>query len=312
MFLMLYMKKIHVLDRGEMEVSINKFKVLVKVVELGSLTKAADALGFTQSGVSHMINSLEDEFNLTLLNRSRSGVSLTTNGEKVLRTIREILRWNEHLEQEVAAIHGLEIGTIRIGTFTSVSVHWLPGIIKDFQLEYPNIEIHLVEGDYREIEDWLSEGKIDCGFLSMPAGDTFEVIPLQRDQLLVLLPMDHPLSSRSKLSLSEIADESFILLSKGSDDDVNRVLSQAGIKPKIKFSVGDDYAIMAMVEKGLGISILPELVLRGQQRNIRLIELEEPCYRYLGIAVNAKENLSPAAKRFLDYVQRYPNLKEQG
>ena len=291
--------------RGIDVMSINKYKVFVKVVELGSLTKAAEVMGFTQSGVSHMINSLEDEFNITLLNRSRSGVSLTSNGEKILKTIREILRWNEHLEQEVAAIHGLEIGTIRIGTFTSVSVHWLPGIIQDFQRDYPHIEIDLVEGDYRDIEEWLSEGKIDCGFLSLPTWDTFDIIPLHRDQMLVLLPMDHALSKESTVSLSQLEDESFIMLSKGSDDDVNRVLEHASFKPKIKYTVGDDYAIMAMVERGLGISILPGLVLGGQQRNIRLVELEEPFYRSLGIAVSSKEELSPAAKRFITYVQNY-------
>ncbi|WP_327196544.1 LysR family transcriptional regulator [Paenibacillus vortex] len=82
---------------------MNKFKVLMKVVELGSLTKAAEAMGFTQSGVSHMINSLEDEFGFTLLIRSRSGTKLTTNGEEIVKTIREILKWNEHLDQKVAS-----------------------------------------------------------------------------------------------------------------------------------------------------------------------------------------------------------------
>ena len=132
---------------------MNKFKVLLKVVELGSLTKAAEVMGFTQSGVSHMINSLEDEFGFSLLIRNRSGAKLTTNGEEIVKTIREILKWNEHLEQQVASIHGIELGTIHIGTFTSVGVHWLPGIIQDFQRDYPHIEIRLVEGDYREIED---------------------------------------------------------------------------------------------------------------------------------------------------------------
>lgn len=290
--------------------SINKYKVLMKVVELGSLTKAADVLGFTQSGVSHAINSLEEEFGFMLVNRSRSGVILTTNGERIFKTLREVLKWNEHLEQEVALIQGIELGTIHIGTFTSVAVHWLPGIIKDFQLEYPNIEFNLVEGDYRQIEDWIHEGKIDCGFLSLPTWDSFDVIPLQRDQMLVLLPADHHLSTQSAVKLSQIAKEPFIMPSKGSDDDVNRVLSKASIQPNMKYRVGDDYAIMAMVEKGLGISIRPELVLRGQTRNIRLLPLEEPFYRTLGIAVSSMKHVSPAAKRFLNYVRSYPNLGE--
>jgi DNA-binding transcriptional LysR family regulator len=284
--------------------SINKYKILIKVVELGSLTKAADFMGFTQSAVSHTINSLEDEFGFLLLTRSRSGVKLTVNGEQMVKTIREVLKWNEHLEQEVASIHGLEIGTIHIGTFTSVSVHWLPGILKDFQQDYPNIDFKIKEGNYRQMEDWIAEGKIDCGFLSLPTRDMFDVIPLQKDQMLVVLPTDHPLSSESVLTLSQIEKEPFIMPSKGSDDDINRVLEKASIKPDIKFKVGDDYAIMAMVEKGLGISILPELVLRGQQRNIRIVELEEPSYRSLGIAVNSLKHVSPAVRRFLDYVQK--------
>lgn len=288
--------------------SINKFKVLLKVVELGSLTKAAEVMGFTQSGVSHMINSLEDEFGFSLLIRNRSGAKLTTNGEEILKTIREILKWNEHLEQQVASIHGIELGTIHIGTFTSVGVHWLPGIIQDFQRDYPHIEIRLVEGDYREIEDWIAEGKIDCGFLSLPTSDIFDAILLHQDPMLVLLPMEHPLSSEDSITLSQIENEPFIMPSQGSDYDVNRMLEKARIKPDIKYTLGDDYAIMAMVEKGLGISILPELVLRGQQRNIRLIELKEKSFRSLGIAVNSMREISPATKRFLNYVTSYPKL----
>ena len=288
--------------------SINKFKVLVKVVELGSLTKAAEVMGFTQSGVSHMINSLEDEFGFSLLIRNRSGAKLTTNGEEIVKTMREILKWNEHLEQQVASIHGIELGTIHIGTFTSVGVHWLPGIIQDFRRDYPHIEIRLVEGDYREIEDWIAEGKIDCGFLSLPTWDTFDAIPLHQDPMLVLLPMEHPLSSEDSIALAQIENEPFIMPSKGSDYDVNRVLEKAPNKPDIKYTLGDDYAIMAMVEKGLGISILPELVLRGQRRNIRLIELKEKSFRSLGIAVSSLREVSPATKRFLNYVKSYPKL----
>lgn len=288
--------------------SMNKFKVLLKVVEHGSLTKAAEVMGFTQSGVSHMINSLEDEFGFSLLIRNRSGAKLTTNGEEIVKTIREILKWNEHLEQQVASIHGIELGTIHIGTFTSVGVHWLPGIIQDFQRDYPHIEIRLVEGDYREIEDWIAEGKIDCGFLSLPTWDIFDAIPLHQDPMLVLLPREHPLSSEDSITLAKIENEPFIMPSKGSDYDVNRVLEKARTKPDIKYTLGDDYAIMAMVEKGLGISILPELVLRGQQRNIRLIELEEKSFRSLGIAVSSLREVSPATKRFLNYVKSYPKL----
>lgn len=174
--------------------SLIKYEVFLKVVELGSLTKAAEALGFTQSGISHTISSLEQEFGFPLLVRSRSGVKLTVNGEQVLQPIREILNWNEQLKQQVTDIHGLETGTITIGTFTSVSVHWLPDIIKQFREEYPYIEFKLMEGGYLEIEQWIEAGVVDCGFLSLPTRERFEVIPLKQDRMLAILPLGHPLS----------------------------------------------------------------------------------------------------------------------
>lgn len=191
--------------------SIIKYEVFLKVVELGSLTKAAEVLGFTQSGISHTISSLENEFGFPLLVRNRSGVKLTVNGEQVLQPIREILNWNEQLKQQVADIHGLETGTITIGTFTSVSVHWLPGMIKQFRKEYPYIEFKLMEGGYLEIEQWIEAGVVDCGFLSLPTREKFEVFPLKQDRMLAILPLDHPLSKAPYMPLAQIAYEDFII-----------------------------------------------------------------------------------------------------
>lgn len=285
--------------------NISKYKVLSNVVKYGSLTKAAEVMGYTQSGVSHILNSLEEELGFLLVVRGRSGIKLTKNGEQLMKTIREILKWNEHLEQEVAAIHGIEIGRINIGTFTSVSVHWLPKIIKCFQQDFPVIEINLVPGDYRQIEDWLINGDVDCGFVSLPTVGKLDVIPLHQDRMLITLPPEHPLRSHSTITLQEIMHEPFIMPRKGSDDDINRVLTAASIKPDVKFIAGDDHAIMAMVEMGLGISILPELVLRGHQRNIHTKGIVEPIYRTLGIAVGSMENTSPATLKFLTYIQNH-------
>ncbi|GGF68568.1 LysR family transcriptional regulator [Paenibacillus albidus] len=285
--------------------SIHKYEVFVKVVELGSLTKAAELLGFTQSGISHTLSALEAEFGFTLLIRNRSGVKLTMNGEQVLRPIREILQWNEQLKQEVAAIHGLEVGTLTVGTFTSVSVHWLPDMIKQFRREYPYIEFKLMEGGYLEIEQWIEAGVVDCGFLSLPTREKFEVIPLKKDRMLAIVAKEHPISSAPYFPLPQIAHEDFIIPKTGSDYDVRRVLEKAGIVPNIKFSAGDDYAIMAMVEKGLGMSILPELVLKRQNYNITMLELEERSFRSLGIAVNSIKHASPATRRFLKHVEQW-------
>ncbi|AIQ18135.1 LysR family transcriptional regulator [Paenibacillus sp. FSL H7-0357] len=283
--------------------SITKYEVFLKVVELGSLTKAADVLGFTQSGISHTISSLEMEFGFSLLVRNRSGVKLTVNGEQVVQPIREILKWNEQLKQQVADIHGLETGTITIGTFTSVSVHWLPGMIKEFRKEYPYIEFKLMEGGYLEIEQWIEAGVVDCGFISLPTRDKFEVFPLKQDRMLAILSQDHPLSKAPYMPLAQMAYEDFIIQKAGSDYDARRVFERAGIQPNIKFTAGDDYAIIAMVENGLGISVLPEMVISRQNHNVAMLELEERSFRSLGIAVHSMKYASPATRRFLKHVQ---------
>ncbi|CAH1191341.1 HTH-type transcriptional activator CmpR [Paenibacillus auburnensis] len=285
--------------------SLNKYEVFLKVVELGSLTKAAEILDFTQSGISHTISSLEMEFGFSLLLRNRSGVKLTVNGEQVVPAMREILKWNEQLKQQVADIHGLETGTITIGTFTSVSVHWLPGMIKEFRREYPYIEFKLMEGGYLEIEQWIESGVIDCGFISLPTREKFEVFPLKKDRMLAILSKDHPLSQAPYMPLAQIAHEDFIIQKSGSDYDARRVLDKAGIHPNIKFTAGDDSAIIAMVENGLGISILPEMVITRQNHNVAMLELEERSFRSLGIAVNSLKHASPAARRFLAHVQAW-------
>ena len=108
---------------------------------------------YTQSGVSHIINSLEEELGFTLLLRNRGGVRLTDDGQRVLPAIRNIVNSSEQLQQIISSIHGLNSGVVRIGTFSSVSVHWLPGMIKEFQNEFPQIEIRLWAGDYHDVEN---------------------------------------------------------------------------------------------------------------------------------------------------------------
>lgn len=283
--------------------SISKYQVFCAIVDHGSLTKAAEILKLTQSGVSHAISSLESEFGFSLLTRDRSGVSLTSNGERVLKIIREILLWQERMNQEISAINGLETGTVRIGTFTSVSSQWLPGIIKKFQTLYPAIEIKLLEGYYDDIEEWISRGTVDFGFVSLPTTKAFEFIALKKDKMLCILPEDHPLGGQAHITFDQMKEEAFIMPKWGSDDDVRRILNRSRVKLQIKYEVAEDQAIVAMVQNGLGISILPEMVLYRLSQDIRTLPLEQPHYRTIGIAANALNHISPASKKFIEYVK---------
>ena len=290
--------------------SISKFETLAKVCELGSLTKAAEALGCTQSAVSHTINSLEEQFGFAILTRSRAGVNLTDDGQRIMPSVRGMLNYYEQLNQTVSAIRGLDFGTVRIGAFTSVAVHWLPGVIKEFQQDYPNVDIKLLNGDYHDVEKWLTEGSVDLGFVNLPANLHCECIALMEDRLLAILPPDHKFASYPKFPLVECETEAFITLLETSNHDANKALSAAGIKPNIKFSTKDDYAIIAMVEQGLGISIMPELLLRGRHDNVAVKELVPPSKRTIGLAIGETSSQSPATRKFADYIIRWVKEKK--
>lgn len=284
---------------------ISKYEALAKVVELGSLTKAAEALGCTQSAVSHAISNLESEFGFAILKRSRAGVRLTSEGERIMPPVRGMLNYAEQLKQTVSAIRGLDFGTVRIGAFTSVAVHWLPSVIKEFQNDYPNVDIKLLNGDYHDVEQWIIEGSVDLGFVNVPADLGCECVPLMEDRLLAILPRDHKFASYPKFPLVECETEAFITLLETSNHDANKALSAAGIKPNIRFSTKDDYAIIAMVEQGLGISIMPELLLKGRHDDVVIRELVPPSKRTIGLAIPETSKASPATRRFADYIVKW-------
>ena len=282
--------------------SIQKYQVFLHVTEAGSVSRAAEDMGLTQSAVSHALSSLESEFGLRLLTRSRSGVRLSPEGKRILPAVRDILSAEERLRETVSSLHGLSTGTIRVASFTSVAVHWLPSMLKAFQAQYPQIRVKLLNGDYHDVEQWLEEGSVDLGFVSLPTRAPGKVTPLMEDRLLVILPRDHPLASLPNFPIGYARQEPFISLLESSDHDLRRALDAEGIRPHIRFITKDDYAIIAMVEQGLGIAIMPELLLRGRTDNIATLELKPQASRTIALAVTDQGQQSPAAKMFADFV----------
>ena len=159
-----------------MDMNIQKYMAFVKTVEYGSFTKAAKILNYSQSGISRMINDLEKEWKVVLSERGKAGVKLTSDGMKLLPYARNVCMEYEKLQMEVDGLNGLQSRIIRIGTFSSVATHWLPNIIKEFQKAYPGIDYELLLGDYTEIEEWISEGRVDYGFLRLPTCSDFETV----------------------------------------------------------------------------------------------------------------------------------------
>ena len=285
-----------------MDGSIQKYLAFVKTVECGSFTRAAGVLNYSQSGISRMIGDLEREWQVTLLERGKSGVRLTSEGTRLLPYAKRVCSEYEKLQAEVDEINGLKSGLIRIGTFSSVATHWLPNIIREFQKEYPGIDYELILGDYTEIETWIEEGRVDCGFLRLPARKELESVFLEHDRLLVVLPEGHPLAALEKIPVSALCGEPFMLLEKGAKAEVSEIFERNGFTPRVHFTTWDDYAIMSMVESGLGVSILPELILKRIPYRVVARELEIPAYRNIGLAWKEKKGTSPMLKRFMEYL----------
>ena len=250
-----------------------------------------------------MIADLEKEWNVTLLERSVGGVRLTSDGTKLLPYAKNVVAEYEKLQMEVDELNGLQSGLIRIGTFSSVATHWLPNIIKAFQKDYPDIDYELLLGDYTEIEEWIAEGRVDCGFLRLPANSDFDTIFLERDRLLAVISENHPLAGCERFPVKALCGEPFMLLEKGAKAEISEVFEKNGLTPNVKFTTWDDYAVMSMVESGLGISILPKLILKRIPYRIAAKELDVPAYRDIGLALKNRKTASLAVKRFIEYLE---------
>lgn len=285
-----------------MENPLLKYLAFVRTVERGSFTKAAEDLHYAQSSVSKMIADLESEWGMTLLERSKSGVCLTSAGEQLLPYLRKALCGYDELEGQILRMQGLETGTVRIGTFSSVAINWLPNIFSKLRRDYPGIGYEMLLGDYDEVERWIADGRVDCGFLRLPTEGKFDTIPLTQDEYKVILPVGHHLAEKETIGINDLNNQPFLLLEHGGKTEVTELLNACHVTPDIRFTTWEDFAIMAMAEKGLGIGILPDLILRRVPYRIEIRSLAEPYYRSVGLAMKDSDHLTPAVRKFIEYL----------
>lgn len=290
--------------------NIRKYEAFVRAVELGSLSKAAEELEYTQSGISHMMQSLEDEVGFPLMVRTSAGILPNTEGEMLLPVIRQLLRTNEALEQNIAKIKGADIGRIRIAAYPSVATYWLPRVIAGFQKDYPNVEIQITEGGADIIEGVMARREADLCLYAGGEGHDFEWLPLRHDRMLALVPPGHPLAEGAVVPLSALSSEPFIMPMPGYDGEVHNILEKLAHRPRILFSACSDYAIISMVAEGLGVSILSELLLRNYPNGAVALPMDPPQSRTLGMGVPQVKAASPVTRNFMRYIQAY--VKQEG
>ncbi|MDD3222898.1 MAG: LysR family transcriptional regulator [Clostridia bacterium] len=282
---------------------MKRYLALQKIIELGSFSKAAEALGYTQSAMSQMMHSLEKELSIAILKRSRMGIELTIEGAELYPYIKQTINHYQIMQEKANDICGLESGVVRMGTIASISAHWLPILIKEFQAQYPKVEFVIHQGDYTMISEWVRTGAVDFGFLNPAAVSGLKTEVIKDGEMLAVLPENHQLAELEAIPLSAMMDEPFILLEEGHYYEPLKAFHRLGLSPNIKYTIHDDYAIMTMVEAGLGVSILAELILHRTNYKIVTRPTIPPVKRTIAIAYKEKDSLPMASRRFIEHLK---------
>ena len=282
----------------------SRYRAFAVAAETGSFSRAAEALNYSPSGVSQLINALEADLGISLLHRTSRGVSLSPAGETLLPAIRALLQQEERVFQLSSELNGLITGELNIASYSSVSFRWLPRVIKAFQQDYPNIKLHLMEGISQEVLQWLGESKADIGFLSSVRDCSYEWIPLSDDPMIAVLPRDHPYANADAYPLAECENERFIMPALGKDSDVVDLLNRFHLNPTIIYSTLESFSAFAMIGNGIGMTIPTRLITEGFQADVVKLPLDPPQHIHFGIMIPDKDALSPAARRFVEYAKK--------
>ena len=323
-----------------MRTRISRYAIFLRVVESESFTRAAQQMGYSQSAVSQAVKALEGELGCTLLERRKGEAALTKDGRQYLPYLRAIALDEEALLARQREMEGLENATVTIGTFTSVSRNLLPPLMQEFRTRYPDVRFVLRQGEYTSIADWLHSGACDLGFTNQTSASAagLEVVPLFRDQMMAVLPESHPLAegdargpvadvpviasakarttgasgmagtvraaagTADAVTLAQLTDQTLIQLDEGEQSVAMDAFSHAGLHPQVSYDVTDDYSILAMVRRGLGVSILYELMLSGFGQGVVVRPIAERPERTISIACKRSETLPIAARRFSQFI----------
>jgi DNA-binding transcriptional LysR family regulator len=280
--------------------NVPQLRALREVARVGSVTGAADALGVTQSAVSHALASLESELGLRLVIRDRAGCSLTQIGERLVRHAGEALRHIELLAGEAAAAAGRLSGRLLVGTLPSVRDLLAP-LARSFGQRHPLVEVVLLEGTDTEIEQWLGDRTIEAGVVTRPSAG-LTTVPLISDSFVAVLPAGHPLAAEADVSLEELTDDPFLLSTGGCELMIQRLYEERGLPLTPNYRVQAMPTLLAMIRQDLGISIVPSLALGGDGGGLATVPLRPAAWRNLLLATRSDLNLNPAARAFLDTV----------
>lgn len=278
-----------------------KYRAFVEVARHQSLTAAAEVLGYTQPGISHMIRSLEDEYGFPLLYRSKNSVTLTESGKTLYDIYVRILNAESDLNAAVNEISGAIRGTLRIGAYTSVLLKWIPDIVAFFAEHYPKVDLQLFEGEMQDQITMLQANQIDVGICSAPVPKEYDFVPVLSDPLVVVLPLGHPLTKFRTITKQELLQYADHVLRqhRSADEDIRLIFGNQVQLFQNKYTVRHDPTLVSMVKKGLGISIMSSQLINTLDTAGIEIRAFEPAYeRTLGLMIPPQKSALPVVKCF--------------
>ena len=281
------------------------YQVFSEVAKQKTLVAAAKQLQVTPSAVSHSLAGFEKQLGFPLFVRNRNGVKLTPDGAKILPIVQELLNTEAKLAEEAARINGLNQGQIRIGAFSSVCINWLPDIINSFKQTYPEIEISVRQGTFNEVVEQVRLGTLDLGFSALPIKENLEVIALHQDPIYCIATVGFKPRNGKTITQEDVVNEEFILQQIDYDRDTKRALDAYNVSVNsIQYSI-DDASIIAMVESGLGLGILPDLALQNLAGKVQTYPFSKEFYRTICLVAHTKSQQTPSTKAFIKTVQEY-------
>ena len=278
--------------------NVSKFKALLTAVDLGSFSAAAQKLGYTQSGLTHMMNSLEDDLGFSILQRGYFGVKLTPGGERIIPKIRQLVACEDALENEIELVKSFGDNVIRIGAFSSMASTLLPFVVERLSEEYPEVTINIQTGTVTELYGGLDEGRFDVCFGSKNPKYNFKWTPLFADPFYAILPKGYPVEN-GVFPIEGFNGTKFLMPGLGFDDDISAVFSEHNIHPFVTPTYVDDPAIISMVEHNLGISMLSALILKDRKDDVITVPIVPEVARAMAIATKPDKILTLPMKRLI-------------
>ncbi|MCI5856121.1 MAG: LysR family transcriptional regulator [Agathobacter sp.] len=278
------------------------YQVFKTVADIGSFHKAADILGLTPSAISHTISSMESELGFSVVTRSKTGIALTNYGEHLLPYVNAVLNSDESLKQVIDEMNGLKTGCVKIGVFSSVCTNWLPDILHSFREKYADVKIEVYQGTYDEVAYWIKTGVVDLGFLSVSSAKDIPIEPLYRDPLVCVLPKGTKQPDTDYVGIEEMRKHQFVTQREGTDADIQNFLKENHLRMESRYHVVDDLSTVRLVDKGFGICLMPELVMRDIPYDVDTFPIRPEACRIIGIAAMNPNFMAPAVRTMYNHI----------